>query len=86
MFFLRRENVRLTEAEKQLLARVCALLGRVHLTSDDPTGYDEAQRAAYRDLAALGGAEDVRVDADGRRIRWRQDGRQRELALPETLF
>ena len=86
VFFLRRENIRLTEEEKRLLGQVNALLGRVLLTSDDASGYDEAQRAAYRDLAALAGAEDVRVDIDGRRIRWRQDGRERQLVLPEALF
>lgn len=86
VFFLRRENIRLTEKEKRLLAQANALLGDVLLTSDDASGYDEAQRAAYRELTALTGAEDVRVDIDGRRIRWRQAGVERQLSLPEELF
>ena len=86
VFFLRRENIKLTEAEKALLAKADALLGGVMLTSDDPAKYDEAQRAMYRDLLALTRAENVRVDADGRRICYDLDGAHRELALPEALF
>ena len=86
VFFLRRENIKLTEAEKALLAKVDALLGGVMLTSDDPAKYDESQRAMYRDLLALTKAENVRVDADGRRICYDLDGAHRELALPEALF
>ena len=83
VFFLRSENLRLTEGEKQLLAKVNALLGGVLLTSDDPGRYDEKQRAAYRELTRLFTAEDVRVDPDKHLIRYRLDGREETLKLPK---
>ncbi len=86
VFFLRRDNIRLTEEQRMLLARVNALLGGVFLTSDDPATYDPEQRAAYDSLRALSGAGHVRVDAEGRRILWRQDGIEHSLSLPDALF
>ena len=86
VFFLRDENIRLTGEQKLLLAKVNALLGGVYMTSDDPSRYDGEKRELYRALRSLTGAEDVRVEPDRRRIRWRLDGKEQTLELPETRF
>ncbi len=64
VFFLREENIRLTPRQKIKLAQVNALLGGVLLTSDDPSKYSPEAVKQYRDLLALRGAENIRVNAD----------------------
>ena len=86
VFFLRKDNLRLTEEQKLLLARVNALLGSVLLTSDDPTGYTEVQRNTYRELLHLRNAEQVRFDADRFCIHYILDGRPQALSLPREWF
>lgn len=86
VFFLREDNLRLSWEQKQLLARVNALLGGVYLTSDDPADYDETKRDVYRRLRALRRAEDVRVDLDRGRICYRLEGKDEVLELPEKLL
>jgi len=65
VFFLRTENLKLTEKQKRTLAEVNALLGDVWLTSDDMGRYSEKQRKRYRELRALREAENLRVAVDG---------------------
>ena len=61
VFFLRTENIKLTEEQKEKLAEINALLGDVWLTSDAVDNYTPTQREKYRELRALRDAEDVRV-------------------------
>lgn len=48
VFFLRKENCSLTDAQKDELATIGALLGGVFLTSDDPSSYTEEMKQKYR--------------------------------------
>ena len=82
VFYLRKENIKLTEEEKLLLARVNALLGGVLLTSDDPGTYGDEQRETYREILRLFQAKDVYVDPDILRIHYTLDGEARSLQLP----
>ena len=86
VFFLREDNLRLTEPQKLLLARVNVLLGGVLLTSDDPSGYNEKQKNTYRKLLHLRNAENVKVDWDNHYIGYVLDGKEHRLELPEKLF
>lgn len=53
VFFLRTENCKLTDAQKDMLATVDALLGGVFLTSDDPSAYTPEMKAKYREYRRL---------------------------------
>ena len=53
VFFLREQNCKLTEQQKNMLAMVNALFGSVFLTSDDPGGYTENMRRQYQALREL---------------------------------
>ena len=86
VFFLRDDNLRLTDEQKKLLARVNALLGGVLLTSDDPSRYNEKQKSEYRELLRLQSAEKVRVDTDKHCISYVLDGKEMRLTLPEKWF
>ena len=50
VFFLRTENMSLTQEEKEALIRTAIDAGSVFLTSDDMSQYDEAQIARYREI------------------------------------
>ena len=86
VFFLRDDNIRLTEEQKLLLARVNALLGGVLLTSDDPSGYSDKQKETYRELLRLQSAEKVKVDMDRHCITYVLDGKEKRLIIPEKWF
>ena len=81
VFFLREDNLKLTEERKLLLAKVNALLGGVLLTSDDPATYTETQRQIFRELLRLKDAENVRADGDEMVIRYVLDGRENVLSI-----
>ena len=53
VFFLRKDNIKLTEEQKDLHARVLAQYGSFFLTSDNMGDYDGEQRAHYRQLREL---------------------------------
>ena len=53
VFFLRRDNIKLSEEQKDLHARVLAQYGSFFLTSDNMGDYDEAQREHYKELREL---------------------------------
>ena len=53
MFFLRKDNIKLTEEQKDLHARVLAQYGSFFLTSDNMGDYDIEQREHYRQLREL---------------------------------
>ena len=83
VFFLRSDNLKLSETQKTMLARADALLGSVFFTSDDMSAYDEEKRETYRALHHLRSAENVRVCMDGMpRIEYTLDGEEQRLALP----
>lgn len=86
VFFLREDNISLTEEQKLLLARINALFGGVLLISDDPSSYTGFQRAAYRELLRLTRAQDVRFDADNLKITFTLEGEDYVLHLPPELF
>ena len=87
VFFLRTENLKLTEEQKDLLAKVNTLLGNVWLTSDAMDRYSEAQKARYRELRALRQAKNVRFDADhGRRLFYDLNGEELVTAGDTTRY
>ena len=82
VFFLREENIKLTPAQKDKLAKVNALLGGVLLTSDDPAKYSPAAREQYQALLELRGAQDIQVEADhGLAVCYTWKGRQLQIDL-----
>ena len=64
VFFLRENNLKLTEEQKLTVATVNALFGGVYFCSDNMGRYDLEKRALYRRLLETRGAEGIRVDAD----------------------
>ncbi|MBR2706869.1 MAG: alpha-galactosidase [Mogibacterium sp.] len=50
VFFLRKDNIKLTEEQKDMHARVLAQYGSFFLTSDNMGDYDEEQTAHYKEL------------------------------------
>jgi alpha-galactosidase len=64
VFFLREDNLRLTEEEKQTLCTVNALFGGMLLCSDDMGKYGEKALEAYRRTRETRAAENIRVEAD----------------------
>lgn len=84
VFFLRRDNLRLNDRQKERLALVNALLGGVLLMSDDPGRYDPAQKEQYRRLRhVFDHAADVRVTTQGRRclLHYVLDGQRHTLVV-----
>ena len=53
VFFLRKENLRLSFAKKNQLLGTCALYGNVFLTSDNMGKYDAEQKRQYRQMREL---------------------------------
>ena len=68
VFFLRENNIRLSESRKLKLARINALFGSVFLTSDNIGQYDGAALANYKRLLALRGAKVTGVEVNGKTI------------------
>ena len=68
VFFLREDNIKLSESQKMKLASVNALFGGVCLTSDNIGAYDGRALANYRRLLALRDAEVTGVYVAGRKI------------------
>ena len=82
VFFLREENLKLTEEQKRTLATVNALFGGVLLHSDDMAGWSEEARAFYRQLLRLRDAEDVRVHTrNGLAVSYSLDGQTTTLEI-----
>ena len=53
VFFLRRDNIKLTDEQKDMHARVLAQYGSFLLTSDNMGAYDEEQRALYEEYRRI---------------------------------
>ena len=83
VFFLREENCRLSDRQKDLLARCGALLGGIWLTSDDAGSYTEQMKEKYAELRYLAeNAASVRIDhSDGIRVCYVLDGEECSLQI-----
>lgn len=66
VFFLREDNIKLSEREKYVLATVNALFGGVLLCSDNMGQYSDETLAEYKRLLRLRDAENVSVSNDGK--------------------
>ncbi len=83
VFFLREDNIKLSEQEKSVLAKVCALFGQITLTSDDMSEYDEEKIRRFNALREFCLAEDVKVTNEERlRISYRRKGIAHAFTLP----
>lgn len=65
VFFLREDNLHLSDREKYTLATVNSLFGGLLLCSDDVSRYSPAAMEQYRQLLKNRDASDIRVEADG---------------------
>ncbi len=82
VFFLREENLKLTQEQKEKLGTVNALFGQVLLISDDPARYTPRAVDRYRALLRLRHSENVQVEADGGlAVRYMLDGKPCRLVL-----
>ncbi len=85
VFFLRDNNISLTEEEKEYLAVVNALCGSVWLTSDNLNAYGPEKIARYRKLATIREkATDIFIDPDTLRISYSLEGRKYTLEYPHN--
>ena len=86
VFFLRTENLELSEREKDILASVNALMGTVFLTSDDPSHYTDEQVEKYEHYRHLTEAKDVKL-IRGERVGliYFLDGKWNDILIPETI-
>ncbi|MBR1780377.1 MAG: alpha-galactosidase, partial [Oscillospiraceae bacterium] len=80
VFFLREDNLKLTEEQKGTLATVNALFGSVLLTSDDPSDYSAEQLLRYQAVRQMREAQGITVDNET--IRFTLNGKPAELGLP----
>ena len=82
VFFLRDENISLTEEEKNYLAAVDAMFGSVWLTSDDLNRYDETRINIYKGYEKLRNAQDKKIDPDTLDISYTSDGSTITIKYP----
>ena len=82
VFFLREENLKLSEEEKCKLYTVNALFGGVLLHSDNMGMYKPEQDALYREILHLRDADHIRVETEyGLAVRYRLDGKEHYLMI-----
>ena len=84
VLFLRTENLKLSEKQKALLAKVDALCGSVFLTSDDPGSYTEEQKQRYREYRAMTKLEPGKVIHKGLRtlLSYKENDAEKQIILP----
>ena len=58
VFFLRRDNIKLTDEQKDMHAKICAQYGSFLLTSDNMGTYDADQLASYEEYKRIWKARD----------------------------
>ena len=68
VFILRKENNRLSDAQRFALTVLNHLLGAVYMTSDDISGYDRKKRRILARADALRDAEVTEIRKEGDRI------------------
>ena len=82
VFFLREDNLKLTQEQKRTLAVVNSLFGGVLLHSDDMSRWSAEARSFYQQLLRLRDAEDVRVHSHcGLAVSYTLDGRSDTLVI-----
>lgn len=83
VFFLRHDNINLSQERKRILAESCALNQGLFLTSDNPLLYTEEERAGYRRVRHIWeGAMDIHVEhGDKTVIHYTLDGEEKSLEL-----
>lgn len=82
VFFLREDNIKLTEREKKILADCCSLFGGMLLCSDDMSGYSETALAQYRQMLKNRRAKNIRVFSDsGLKVEYELDGEKQSIKL-----
>jgi alpha-galactosidase len=83
VFFLREQNCKLTDEEKEKLFTANALLGGFLLTSDALNTYTDEQKARFAHVRELfENAADVTVDADdGITVRYTLDGKAQAIRI-----
>ena len=82
VFFLREENLKLSPAQKRVLAEVNALFGGVLLHSDDMGRWSEEDLAFYQRLLRLRDAERIRVHSHyGLAVSYVLDGREETITI-----
>lgn len=83
VFFLRDNNMKLTDNEKLYLATVNALFGSVWFTSDNMSAYTPDKAQKYRDLSRLSTeATDIYVDSDTLAVSYTLDGVRHTIKHP----
>ncbi len=85
VFFLRKDNIQLTDAQKKTLVTLDALLGDVFLTSDDPNTYTDEMIQQYHTYRHLTKAQIKEIHMDQNLvIRYALDGKEETVhfALP----
>ena len=83
VFFLREDNIKLSEEQKLKLAKINALFGGVFLTSDNMGAYSAKALSVYRNLLALRGAEVTRVETEGKTVTvtYLHNGKERTISF-----
>ena len=84
VFFLRDDNIKLTEVQKKNLATANRLLGGVYLCSDNMGAYDEGKVEFYNKLRALNPVGRVSVDAEnGLKLKYKDGDVQKVIDIYE---
>ena len=82
VFFLRDENLKLTDGQKYLLATVNSVLGGVLLHSDNMAKYGAVAKAQYEQLLRNREAKNVRVDNErGLTLSYELGGRRMSVKI-----
>ena len=87
VLFLRTENLKLSEKQKDLLAKVDALCGSVFLTSDDPGSYNDEQKKRYREYREMTKLPHGKLLHGGLRTRlaYEEGGIDKQIVLPRDV-
>ena len=81
VFFLREDNLYLSEEEKQYLYTINALSGGVLLTSDDPGRYDDKKVELFNKIRKLNETASWQLRYDPLRIEYEEEGVKQELIM-----
>ena len=84
VFLLRDYNIKLTSAQKRVLATVNALFGGVLFTSDDISEYTPWARSVFEDVLSLSQEDFLSAELAGPTVRltYRKDGKKARLHIP----
>ena len=82
VFFLRDDNIKLTEKQKRTLAEVNGLFGGLLLCSDNMGQYSGEAREYYQYLLRLRNAENIQIQNErGLSVRYELDGKTHEIVV-----